>query len=348
MHGMVRCIHVIKYIPTNLWSSFVVVYAICISIYHLLNHFSSRKMKIVPFIMDIFVCVTGTLARCSRASCCATPPTCCGSTSAKLTPSPGWTSSAVATATPTASSTLPLAPTTTLPRSSSSTTSCTGTSCCSAATAASSSPSRRRRTGTCRSGTRKLPVWWGTLRRRSTRSCGPTRTSSSGTWRPRCFVLRTWGWPDLRRSWKTRRLSHSLPRVSVQRPAIRKVHRDHLLLDGLPNLGPLISRWELDKFKNCWNNSFRTSKILTLLYQQFLNLSSSEWDMSGPRLGTLSNNRWSGVSLMSIDFYVNSALFIKMDVSFFWNGKRSIKRIISWLMKECYNMNEIRRLILRR
>jgi hypothetical protein len=25
-----------------------------------------------------------------------------------------------------------------------------------------------------------------------------------------------------------------------------------------------MSRWELDEFKNCWNNSFRTSKILTL------------------------------------------------------------------------------------
>jgi hypothetical protein len=25
---------------------------------------------------------------------------------------------------------------------------------------------------------------------------------------------------------------------------------DHLLLDGAPNLGPLISRWEINKFKN--------------------------------------------------------------------------------------------------
>ncbi len=25
----------------------------------------------------------------------------------------------------------------------------------------------------------------------------------------------------------------------------------HLLLDSAPNIGPLISRWELDKFKNC-------------------------------------------------------------------------------------------------
>ncbi len=46
----------------------------------------------------------------------------------------------------------------------------------------------------------------------------------------------------------------------------------HLLLDRSLNIGPLISRWELDKFKNCWNKSFWTSKILTLLYQQFSNL----------------------------------------------------------------------------
>ncbi len=36
---------------------------------------------------------------------------------------------------------------------------------------------------------------------------------------------------------------------------------DHLLLDSAPNIGPLISRWELDKLKNC---CFRTSKIPTL------------------------------------------------------------------------------------
>jgi hypothetical protein len=71
---------------------------------------------------------------------------------------------------------------------------------------------------------------------------------------------------------------------------------DHLLLDSAPNIGPLISRWELDKFKNCLNKSFRTSKVLTLLYQQFLNLLISQRDMSGPRLGALSKNRWSGGS----------------------------------------------------
>jgi hypothetical protein len=70
---------------------------------------------------------------------------------------------------------------------------------------------------------------------------------------------------------------------------------DHLLLDTSHNIGPLVSRWELDKFENCWNKSFRTTKILTLLYQQFSNLLISQRDMSCPRLGALSNNRWSGV-----------------------------------------------------
>ncbi len=70
---------------------------------------------------------------------------------------------------------------------------------------------------------------------------------------------------------------------------------DHLLLNRTPNIGPLISRWELDKFKNCWNKSFRTSKVLTLLHQQFSNLLISQRDMSGPILGALSNNRWPGV-----------------------------------------------------
>ncbi len=73
---------------------------------------------------------------------------------------------------------------------------------------------------------------------------------------------------------------------------------------------PLISRWELDKFKNCWNKSFRTSKILTLSYQQFSNLSISQQDMSGPRLGALSKNRWSGVPVIS-----GMSLFVRI---YFW------------------------------
>jgi hypothetical protein len=69
----------------------------------------------------------------------------------------------------------------------------------------------------------------------------------------------------------------------------------HLLLDSAPNLGPLISLWEINKFENCWYKSFRILEALKLLFQQFLNLSSSQRDMSGPILGALSNNRWSGV-----------------------------------------------------
>jgi hypothetical protein len=30
-----------------------------------------------------------------------------------------------------------------------------------------------------------------------------------------------------------------------------KVPTDHVLLDIAPNIGPLISHWELGKFKNC-------------------------------------------------------------------------------------------------
>jgi hypothetical protein len=73
--------------------------------------------------------------------------------------------------------------------------------------------------------------------------------------------------------------------------AICSVHLtpNHLLLDSAPNIGQFISHWELDKLKNCWNKSFRTSKILTLSYQQFSNLLISQRDMSGPRLGALSN-----------------------------------------------------------
>ncbi len=69
---------------------------------------------------------------------------------------------------------------------------------------------------------------------------------------------------------------------------------NHLLLDSAPNLGPLISRWVINKFGNCWYKSVRISEVLKLLFQKFLNLSSSQRDMSGPMLGDLSNNRWSG------------------------------------------------------
>ncbi len=63
-------------------------------------------------------------------------------------------------------------------------------------------------------------------------------------------------------------------------------------MDSAPNLGPLISRWEINEFENCWYTSVSILKVLKLLFQQFLNLSSSQRDMSGPISGDLSNNRW--------------------------------------------------------
>jgi hypothetical protein len=66
-------------------------------------------------------------------------------------------------------------------------------------------------------------------------------------------------------------------------------------LDSAPNLETLISCWEVNKFENCWYKSVRILKVLMKrLFQQFSNLSSSQRDMSGPRLGSLSINRWSG------------------------------------------------------
>ncbi len=53
---------------------------------------------------------------------------------------------------------------------------------------------------------------------------------------------------------------------------------DHLLLDSTPNLGPLISCWEINSFENCWYKSVRIIEVLKLLFQQFLNLSSSQRD----------------------------------------------------------------------
>jgi hypothetical protein len=47
-----------------------------------------------------------------------------------------------------------------------------------------------------------------------------------------------------------------------------------LLLDSATDLGPLISRWEINKF--CSYKSVRISEVLRLLFQEFLNLSSSQ------------------------------------------------------------------------
>ncbi len=68
---------------------------------------------------------------------------------------------------------------------------------------------------------------------------------------------------------------------------------NHLWLDSAPNLGPLISRWEINKFENCWYKSVGIIEVLKILFHQFLNLSSSRRDMSGQILGGVSSNRWS-------------------------------------------------------
>jgi hypothetical protein len=73
---------------------------------------------------------------------------------------------------------------------------------------------------------------------------------------------------------------------------------NNLLLDSVPNLGPLISHRKIYKFENCWYKSVRILEVLKLLFQQFLNLSSFQRDMSVPILGDLSNNRWSGGSII--------------------------------------------------
>jgi hypothetical protein len=96
------------------------------------------------------------------------------------------------------------------------------------------------------------------------------------------------------------------------------IPHDHLLLDSARNIGPLISRWELDKLKNWWHKSFRTFKILALLYQQFWNLLISQRDMSGPRLGALSNDTWSGGSHQNYVFGILLDI-LKIDVNMLLN-----------------------------
>ncbi len=57
---------------------------------------------------------------------------------------------------------------------------------------------------------------------------------------------------------------------------------------------------KLATFSN-WYKSVRILEVLKLLSQQFLNLPSSQRDMSGPIFGDLSNNRWSGVLILTMD-----------------------------------------------
>ncbi len=69
-----------------------------------------------------------------------------------------------------------------------------------------------------------------------------------------------------------------------------------LFLDHLYLVGKLTSS------KIPGHKSVRILEILKLLFQQFLNLSSSQQDMSCPILGDLSNNRWSGGIILSPSF----------------------------------------------
>ncbi len=69
----------------------------------------------------------------------------------------------------------------------------------------------------------------------------------------------------------------------------------HLLLDSAPNLGPLRSRWEINKFENCWHRSVRILEILKLFSSifEFVKFPTRyEWS----NVWRPSNNRWSGGS----------------------------------------------------
>ncbi len=104
----------------------------------------------------------------------------------------------------------------------------------------------------------------------------------------------------------------------------RLVPPDNLLLDSAPNLGPLISRWEFNKFENCWYKSVRISEVLKLLFQQYLNLSSSQRGMSGPISGDLSNNRWSrgndgGWLKQFLFFFLSARVLVQKSTVVWWS-----------------------------
>jgi hypothetical protein len=55
---------------------------------------------------------------------------------------------------------------------------------------------------------------------------------------------------------------------------------DHLLFDSAPNFGPLISRWEMNKFENCWykRQDFRGSKAFVSTIFEFVKFPTRyEW-----------------------------------------------------------------------
>jgi hypothetical protein len=140
------------------------------------------------------------------------------------------------------------------------------------------------------------------------------------------------------------KLSHAVSSEYVRSAAghitaLETLPHDHLLLDSSPNTGPLISPWELDQFKICLNKSFRISKILTLLYQQYSNLLIFQRVMSGPRLGALSKNRWSeGTDGFLISRWLIQLLLSASYLGIFnhrlqmcrWNKNCRLKRRALW------------------
>jgi hypothetical protein len=78
---------------------------------------------------------------------------------------------------------------------------------------------------------------------------------------------------------------------------------------------------KLSSSKDCRYESVRMLEVLKLLFQQFLNLSSSQRDMSGPILGTLSNGRWSwGIhwQILVILLFLNLLISFKFLTRFSW------------------------------
>ncbi len=94
---------------------------------------------------------------------------------------------------------------------------------------------------------------------------------------------------------------------------------DQLLLDNVPNLGPLMTRWEINKLENCWYKCVRILDVLQLLFQQFLNLSSSQRDMSGPIFEALSNKRWLwGIQILEIMYVESMMLILVYEILRLW------------------------------
>ncbi len=89
--------------------------------------------------------------------------------------------------------------------------------------------------------------------------------------------------------------------VKMRADKLRKVlcvPPDHLLLYWSPNIGPLVSHWVLDKFKIVQTKALEPLKSWHFCISNFWNFFISQEDMSGPRLGALSNNRWLGFYLL--------------------------------------------------